>query len=36
VLTVTGAGIRRIASFGDPALVTLSGSGRTCQQQSDA
>ena len=25
VLTVTGAGIRRISSFGDPSLVTLFG-----------
>jgi RNA polymerase sigma-70 factor (ECF subfamily) len=27
VLTVTGAGIRRISSFGDPALVTVFGFG---------
>ncbi|MGC1285701.1 MAG: hypothetical protein WA895_22555 [Streptosporangiaceae bacterium] len=25
VLTVTGAGIRRISSFGDPSLVTVFG-----------
>jgi RNA polymerase sigma-70 factor (ECF subfamily) len=25
VLTVTGAGIRRISSFGDPGLVTVFG-----------
>jgi hypothetical protein len=25
VLTVTGAGIRRITSFGDPGLVTVFG-----------
>ena len=27
VLTVTGAGIRRISSFGDPRLVTVFGFG---------
>ena len=25
MLTVTGAGIRRISSFGDPGLVTMFG-----------
>jgi hypothetical protein len=25
VLTVTGSGIRRISSFGDPSLVTVFG-----------
>ena len=30
VLAVTGTGISRIASFGDPALAPLFGFPRTC------
>jgi len=36
VLTVTGAGIRRISSFGDPRLVTLFGSRPGMPEASDA
>ena len=36
VLTVTGAGIRRISSFGDPRLVTVFGFGPDMAQAKDA
>jgi RNA polymerase sigma-70 factor, ECF subfamily len=36
VLTVTGAGIRRISSFGDPSLVTVFGFGPDMAQAKDA
>jgi RNA polymerase sigma-70 factor (ECF subfamily) len=36
VLTVTGAGIRRISSFGDPRLVTLFGFGPDMAHAKDA
>ena len=36
VLTVTGAGIRRISSFGDPRLVTVFGFGPDMAQARDA
>ena len=36
VLTVTGAGIRRISSFGDPRLVTVFGFGPDLAQATDA
>jgi RNA polymerase sigma-70 factor (ECF subfamily) len=36
VLTVTGAGIRRISSFGDPALVTVFGFRTDLPAASDA
>jgi RNA polymerase sigma-70 factor (ECF subfamily) len=36
VLTVTGAGIRRISSFGDPGLVTLFGFRPDMAQAKDA
>jgi RNA polymerase sigma-70 factor, ECF subfamily len=36
VLTVTGAGIRRICSFGDPRLVTVFGFGTDMAQAKDA
>jgi RNA polymerase sigma-70 factor, ECF subfamily len=36
VLTVTGAGIRRISSFGDPRLVTVFGFGPGMTQAKDA
>jgi RNA polymerase sigma-70 factor (ECF subfamily) len=36
VLTVTGAGIRRISSFGDPALVTVFGFRPDLPAASDA
>ena len=36
VLTVTGAGIRRISSFGDPRLVTLFGFRPDMAQAKDA
>jgi RNA polymerase sigma-70 factor, ECF subfamily len=35
VLTVTGAGIRRISSFGDPQLVTVFGFGPDLAQAQD-
>jgi RNA polymerase sigma-70 factor (ECF subfamily) len=36
VLTVTGAGIRRISSFGDPGLVTVFGFRSDTLQARDA
>jgi RNA polymerase sigma-70 factor (ECF subfamily) len=36
VLTVTGAGIRRISSFGDPRLVTVFGFGATIAPAEEA
>jgi RNA polymerase sigma-70 factor (ECF subfamily) len=36
VLTVTGAGIRRISSFGDPELVTVFGFGPDIARAKDA
>jgi RNA polymerase sigma-70 factor, ECF subfamily len=36
VLTVTGTGIRRISSFGDPRLVTVFGFGPDMAQAKDA
>jgi hypothetical protein len=36
VLTVTGVGIRRISSFGDPKLVTVFGLGPDMAQAKDA
>jgi RNA polymerase sigma-70 factor, ECF subfamily len=36
VLTVTGAGIRRVSSFGDPRLVTVFGFGPETAQPLDA
>jgi RNA polymerase sigma-70 factor (ECF subfamily) len=36
VLTVTGAGIRRIYSFGDPRLVTVFGFRQEMSQASDS